>query len=175
MTINFHTGTDELGRPVRLRSEGGHISIMPDDDDDLTPRRKKANKNYVYKREQLEPTPDVWMCELPLPPSVNHLFPTVGKRRMKSMKYKTWLAVALPILKALPRWQGGYPIKVRMVIQEKIHGNCDIANFEKATCDSLVSAGIIHNDTNKFITENTQRYEPGTGHGVRVEIREDVG
>lgn len=175
MTINFHTGTDERGRPVRLRSEGGHISLMPDEDDEPTPRRKKANKGYVYKREQLEPMPDVWICELPIPLTANLLFIVRGKVRVKSPEYREWQKQALNVLATQPRWNGGYPVRIRIVIQEKVNRNRDVANFEKATTDALVAAGIIHNDNLKHVTENTQRYEPGTGHGIRVEIREDVG
>ena len=171
--VRFYEGIDQkTGKPVRLRCEGAAVFVMPDNDE---PERKRTtNKSYVHKKAQPEPTLDVWTCELPLPPSSNNLFLNVRRGRVKSPEYRAWQDEALTVLRTVRPWQGGYPVRIRIVIQEKVNRGRDASNFEKAPVDCLVQAGIIHNDNLKNVVENTQRYEPGTGHGIRVEIREDV-
>lgn len=68
-------------------------------------------------------------------------------------------------------WQGEYPVTVTMTIQEKVFAQRDCDNFCKPVCDSLVKAGVIKNDSVKYVTEVTVRYRPGTGDGVRIELQ----
>ena len=36
--------------------------------------------------------PEGIVLDLPLPPSTNHLFATVGRKRIKTKKYKQWIS-----------------------------------------------------------------------------------
>tara|TARA_R110000803_G_scaffold164245_1_gene227969 strand:+ start:925 stop:1281 length:357 start_codon:yes stop_codon:yes gene_type:complete len=105
---------------------------------------------------------------LPFPPSVNGLYATnfKTKRRFKSKKYTEWCGVAIwsaskgvPIkgkVKAL--YEFGRPDKRRR----------DVANYEKAVSDILVTAGVIEDDS--LIEEITLRW--ADVEGVEVTITE---
>lgn len=107
---------------------------------------------------------------VPIPPSVNNLFATVRGRRVKSAAYRAWMEQATFALHG-HEWQGGYPVKVTMTVCEKVNAQRDLDNFAKPLLDSLVAAGVIRRDSVKFVTDVVLRYRPGTGDGVRIELR----
>ena len=107
--------------------------------------------------------PDVLTVTLPLCPTTNHLFLTAGRRRVKTKEYREWQDRAAAILARVPAWTGGYPVAIEITV---VGGKgwmmgCDLANREKACVDSLVSAGILFNDSCKHVTDVRVRYEPG--------------
>lgn len=86
---------------------------------------------------------------IPVPPSVNHLFATVGKRRIKSKKYKAWLSVAgWKIKEQSPHHIPG-DVEINMLIHRP-SDRCDLDNRLKATLDLIVSMGLIEDDTRVF-------------------------
>lgn len=85
-------------------------------------------------------------CWLPMPPSLNNLFPT-GKtgRRFRSKEYEAWIVNA-------PMGRGGAGAHIHGAVRAiyRMHfldkRRRDIANYEKAVSDLLVSRGIIEDD-----------------------------
>lgn len=85
---------------------------------------------------------------LKMPPTANNLFPT-GKngRRFPSKAYTAWKAVAaLDILQQCRGVQLTGRIDITYVFCFSDKRARDIANFEKATTDALVDAGVIRDD-----------------------------
>ncbi len=88
---------------------------------------------------------------LPLPPSSNHLFATVNGRRIKSREYRAWIeSAALDVMVQGVR-RVASPVKVFIYLDGKVNLQRDLANFEKAVTDLLVSAGVIENDSLKHV------------------------
>jgi Holliday junction resolvase RusA-like endonuclease len=112
--------------------------------------------------------PTELVLHLPRCPSVNELFPTVGKRRIQSAEYKAWIKHAGYLLNL----QRPTPIKgkVEILIElEEPTGLADCANYEKATTDLLVKHKIIQGDDRRYVRRNTQAW--ADVDGCRVTIR----
>jgi hypothetical protein len=99
---------------------------------------------------------------VPLPPSTNHLFVTVGKRRVKSMEYRNWLIRAYSRMVELivPT---SYPIEIRVLVSGRVNPNRDLDNVQKALGDSLVASGTIVGDSLKYVTKWVVEYVGGDG------------
>lgn len=84
------------------------------------------------------------LINLPVPPSVNNLFATAGKRRVTSKKYADWIEIAGWKLKSQRPGSvsGWYELFVFLPV--KMPG--DIGNREKALSDLLVKHGVIEDD-----------------------------
>jgi crossover junction endodeoxyribonuclease RusA len=83
---------------------------------------------------------------LPVPPSVNALYPTNFKtnRRFKSQKYKEWEVEAAKSVTERPLIDTSIVAKYSYTFKDKRRR--DIANFEKAISDFLQKEGIITDD-----------------------------
>lgn len=81
---------------------------------------------------------------LPMPVSVNALYATVGKRRVKTKAYRGWIRDAgwLLVLQRPDHIPGKYNMSVRIPSSTK--GDCD--NYLKALGDLLQRHGVIVND-----------------------------
>lgn len=82
------------------------------------------------------------------PPSVNNLFATVGRRRIKSRAYKAWLKVAGWEINS----QRVQPVAGRVAVayaieRPKDNRRRDVSNLEKGLSDLLVTMGIIADDS----------------------------
>lgn len=85
---------------------------------------------------------------LPLPPSVNHLYRNVpGKGRVKTDRYKTWITAAGWEMKGrrLPRLTGPYVLT--MLCERKKGRRRDLSNLVKAIEDFLVTHRVIEDDS----------------------------
>lgn len=115
-----------------------------------------------------------WPCVVELPPSTNHLYP--GRmRRFKSKEYKAWIERVLPVLRghAQPLT---YPVAITFVVRERMNSQADISNRIKATEDLMKTAGVIHNDNVKHVTDVRIQYRPvDGGRGVEIWVRPDEG
>lgn len=109
---------------------------------------------------------------IPTPPSTNNLFFNAGKRRVRTQKYNNWIDRAAPHVEGW-KWAGSYPVAITITVLEKARANRDIANYEKAVTDLLVSQGVIKGDSVKYVTSMRIEYRPGNVAGVRVGIEED--
>lgn len=88
--------------------------------------------------------------ELPLPPSVNGLFPGKAKR-FKSPEYKAWIEAATLAVRAakVRPWVASVskPFGIEYTVVGPMNMSADLANREKALTDLLVSCGVIPGDS----------------------------
>lgn len=81
------------------------------------------------------------------PPSLNNLFATAGKIRIKSQDYKDWIAVAGMQVKRQNQWH--VPGKTRIYLKfNRRQTGCDLDNLIKPVLDLLVTFGRIEDDKN---------------------------
>jgi crossover junction endodeoxyribonuclease RusA len=93
------------------------------------------------------------LLALPDPISTNNLFVNVpGRGRIMSKDYREWKKTAAQMLhvqKPLPRF--ALPVSVTLYVGEKGVGQMDADNAAKACLDALVAAGVIHDDSKKWV------------------------
>jgi Holliday junction resolvase RusA-like endonuclease len=107
---------------------------------------------------------------LPMPPSSNNMFATVGKKRIRSVEYIQWAREAGYILnRQHPPLVAGKVSLLLEVEEPKTARRQDVCNREKAVIDLLVSRGVIQSDDQRHVREVTMRWAPVDG--VRVTIR----
>ena len=86
----------------------------------------------------------MFRAEIPIPPSTNGLFATVGRRRVITSAYRGWRERAgweLTISKSKPVTG---PYKLTILLPARMRGDLD--NRVKATSDLLVSLGLTPDD-----------------------------
>lgn len=86
---------------------------------------------------------------LPMPPTINSMFPGNGKRRWRSLEYKGWVIRAAQELsrqhtQIIPM-TGRLEVVYRFAFKDKRRN--DLANREKALSDFLVDQGVIEDDS----------------------------
>lgn len=86
---------------------------------------------------------------VPVPPSTNKLYATIGRRRVKAMSYLAWINEAGWEIKSQHPFLIPGQVAVEYVCP--INPKRDLGNFEKGLSDLLVRMGIIEDD--KHITE----------------------
>lgn len=86
---------------------------------------------------------------VPVPPSTNKLYATVGRRRVKAMSYLAWINEAGWEIKSQHPFLIPGQVSVEYVCP--INPKRDLGNFEKGLSDLLVRMGVIEDD--KFITD----------------------
>ena len=87
--------------------------------------------------------------------SVNQLYRNLpGKGRVKSTKYKEWIAAAEAAIHGMPRNLIVGPVFIRMEVGRPDNRRRDITNLIKCTEDFLVSHGLMEDDylTHEFST-----------------------
>lgn len=101
-----------------------------------------------------------WVCELPLCPSSNGLFFNRIGGRTRTGQYNEWIERAAPLVRAMPKITA-YPVSITLTIRGRrgFPVTSDAANREKAATDLLVEEGILIDDSRKYVTSHTQRYE----------------
>jgi len=84
---------------------------------------------------------------IPFPPSVNGLFATVGKRRIKTEAYKAWNTAAGLLLNVqrVPPFTGNVSVDIHLKRPDK--RKRDLDNLAKATLDLLVRQTVIQDDS----------------------------
>lgn len=114
--------------------------------------------------------------ELPFPVPLSACFTNApGKGRAPTPRYKAWQTEALWMMKA-QRAQpvdGRVSIFIRLVAPDKRHrdaGNCD-----KAVGDILVKAGVIKDDSNRYVRRLTYEWaDEGPGCVVLIQQAEEA-
>lgn len=85
--------------------------------------------------------------EIPYPPTTNHLFVNVGKRRVKSESYKAWLDAAGWMIaeQGRPRIRGHVSLSIALVRPD--NRKRDLSNTIKSVEDLFVQMGVIEDDS----------------------------
>ena len=85
---------------------------------------------------------------LPFPPGVNNLFATVGKRRVRSKRYREWSSEARAMIARQPfqGWIDG-PFCASFYVTRPDKRKRDLDGLLKAPLDLLVEIGLIDDDS----------------------------
>lgn len=98
---------------------------------------------------------------LPFPPPLSACFVNVsGRGRVASKRYKAWTLEALWEIKLqrVKSIHGAVNINVQLVAPDSRAR--DAGNLDKAICDVLVKAGIIADDSNRYIRKISYEWFP---------------
>ena len=82
-----------------------------------------------------------------LPPSMNNLFATIGRKRVRSARYRAWLESAGWELAAQKPGTVAGPYAVTMTFGRKDKRRRDIGNLEKPCSDLLVAHRVVEDDS----------------------------
>lgn len=97
--------------------------------------------------------------ELPFPPTLSACFTNVkGRGRVPTPAYKAWQRAAIIEIvrqRAKPI-HGLVSVYVRLVAPDRRHR--DAGNMDKAVCDILVKAGVIEDDSNRYLRRVTYEW-----------------
>lgn len=89
---------------------------------------------------------------LPLPPSDNNLFATVRRGnkmvRVKTKAYREWQASL-----SLPAVTVPCPVRIHIYVRGEVSERFDLGNLEKGAVDSIVAAGIIPDDSRRYVKQ----------------------
>lgn len=102
---------------------------------------------------------------LPRPISTNNLFVNVpGRGRIMSKDYRAWKQRVVQVLAAqrpLPRF--ALPVEITFYVGERGIGQMDSDNTAKAYLDAIKVAGVIHDDSRKWVRRSGAVWVPGMG------------
>lgn len=116
---------------------------------------QKASKNYETA------------FEVDVPPSSNNMFVNLpGKGRVRSGEYTRWMRNQLAFLTVQRAQPVIPPVAIKVDVPESIRG--DLSNRCKAIEDLVVKAGIIPDDSKKFVRSITLSLHEGKQCKVRV-------
>lgn len=116
-------------------------------------------------------------CSIGAPISANRMYAMTPKGVFKTRKYRNWIETNLPIVQSQMRPARNFPIDVDIVIvQGRDWGpHCDPDNSCKPILDLLSNAGVIPDDSGKYIRKVNVRYMPLTSKGealTRIQYEE---
>lgn len=105
--------------------------------------------------------------ELAVPPSTNKLYANAGRSRKKTAAYSAWIRGELKALVAQRAKPVPIPVTISILLPDTMRG--DASNRIKATEDLLVRAGIIPNDSKKFVRSISISFHSGPMMFVEVD------
>jgi len=106
--------------------------------------------------------------DLDLGPSVNAMYANApGRGRIKSKAYKSWVRGQLKALLAQRARPVQAPVSIELFLPDTMRG--DASNRIKAVEDLLVKAGIIPNDSKKFVRSVGISFHGAAQMRVRVQ------
>jgi len=103
-----------------------------------------------------------WLA-LPEPISTNNLFLNVqGRGRVVSKVYADWKKRAAGYIAAhVPMPRFAMPVEITLFVGERGVGQMDSDNTAKAYIDALKAAGVIHDDSRKWVRRSEAIWVPG--------------
>lgn len=97
--------------------------------------------------------------QIPAPPTVNTIYRNVpGRGRVKTARYNTWRRAGLNELDAQGAALFDQPCIVSLSVPSSKTG--DIDNRIKAALDLLVEAGVLKDDSKKYVREVRAKWVP---------------
>lgn len=107
---------------------------------------------------------------LPFPPSCNTLFPTAGKKRIKSRKYESWIGEASLMIREQRPAKAEERCVIHYSLNHSDNRTRDAGNYEKALTDLLVLHGIIPDDGREHLKGVFSFWNDDSGNLVNVKI-----
>lgn len=111
---------------------------------------------------------------LPLPPSTNNLFASLGNRRVKTKAYKVWVAEALAAVNKHGHFVPS-PVAVTFTVQGKVFQARDLDNMLKPSLDVLVTGEVIAGDSLKHVHSLSIHYSPDDGEPFLAVVVRHIG
>lgn len=116
-------------------------------------------KTYMLKKS----------CTIEEPFSANKMYAPIARGKMvKSKKYNDWITKNVTKIKDNLLPANKFPIEVEILVlaDSQWKMRCDSDNIVKPIVDLLVRAGIVPDDTSRFIESVKVRYLQGFGSPV---------
>lgn len=104
---------------------------------------------------------------LPMPPSVNNLYATVGRARIPTERYKIWKNDAGNTIVQIGRPHISGPVEISMTFEEP-NRLSDLDNRAKAPLDLLVSMRVIDGDHSAIVRKLTLAWGSEKGALIRI-------
>lgn len=95
------------------------------------------------------------------PPTVNNLFLTAGRKRVKTPEYRAWIDRNKAEAGRMSR-PVSFPVRACYRLCGKFNVRADGANYEKPVIDLLVSEGVLPDDKLKYVTGGRWEYSPSS-------------
>ena len=110
------------------------------------------------------------ILDIPFPPSVNQIYPTNFKTKMRfrSKKYTAWQSEVFKLLRLRNVGHIGGDVVAEYVFEKPDNRKRDVENYAKAVSDTLVKGGVITDDSN--IIDLRLRWGDAPG-GARITVR----
>jgi hypothetical protein len=105
-----------------------------------------------------------------VPPGLNNAYPTGRNgRRFLSDEGRRWKAANVPVLARLPKAEPDRHVVIEWTILEFQNERKDGSGLEKLLVDGMVEAGVLADDSLKYVSGEVWRYRPEDGgRGIRV-------
>ena len=128
------------------------LAIMAEQEREAVPADRKPPPLYVT---------------VPVPPSTNNLFVTVGRRRVKSREYREWMVDAVPeMMKLGPPMSFPAQVSITLLGGPGLNLYRDLDNIAKPVLDALVAASVLPGDSLRHVWRVALEYLPRTGLGI---------
>lgn len=95
------------------------------------------------------------------PPTVNNLFLTAGRKRVKTPEYRAWIERNKVEAGRMSRPER-FPVRACYRLCGKFNVRSDGANYEKPVVDLLVSEKVLPDDKLKYVTGGRWEYCPSS-------------
>lgn len=112
----------------------------------MVPGDPKHMQYVIPERPPALATPEAFSVVLPMPPSLNNIYATVGRRRVKVQSYSDWRDVCAWVIAGGNRHHIGGAVAIQIELPMKMRG--DIDNRVKPILDALVASKRIDDDRN---------------------------
>jgi crossover junction endodeoxyribonuclease RusA len=110
---------------------------------------------------------------LPFPPTTNNLFIQHGRARVLSPAYRKWRGLVEPLIHAQMQTQKALtgPYHMHLTLDRPDKRGRDLSNYIKAAEDSLVSCGVVRDDSDAVtLAVCWSGRKPGKGANVTIEL-----
>ena len=109
--------------------------------------------------------------EMPVPPSLNNIYKNAGRIRVKTRGYIAWKASAVVAVERQHIEPFTCPVVVDISVPER---RGDIDNRAKPVLDVMTAAGVITDDSNKWVREVRVRWIDKSNTAARISVKEAV-